>query len=79
MSIDEGAHVDCYLNAAKSNYIDVVGGGDMRMQYNVADGIILRGRYTIGSGEMKYALPVIPLKTFTIAEGEATYSSQATR
>ncbi len=69
VSIDEGAHVDCYLNAAKSNYIDVVGGGDMRMQYNVADGIILRGRYTIGSGEMKYALPVIPLKTFTIAEG----------
>ena len=69
LSIDEGAHVDCYLNAAKSNYIDVVGGGDMRMQYNTADGIILRGRYTIGSGEMKYELPVIPLKTFTIAEG----------
>lgn len=69
LSIDEGAHVDCYLNTAKTNYIDVVGGGDMRMQYNTADGIILRGRYTIGSGEMKYELPVIPLKTFTIAEG----------
>ena len=69
LNIDEGAHVDCYLNAAKTNYIDVIGGGTMRMQYNVADGIILRGRYTIGSGEMKYALPVIPLKTFTIAEG----------
>lgn len=68
LSIDEGAHVEAYLNAAKTNYIDVVGGGDMRMQYNTADGIILRGRYTIGSGEMKYALPVIPLKTFTIAE-----------
>lgn len=69
LSIDEGAHVDCYLNAAKTNYIDVVGGGDMRMQYNTSDGIILRGRYTIGSGEMKYELPVIPLKTFTITEG----------
>lgn len=68
LSIDEGAHVEAYLNAAKTNYIDVVGGGNMRMQYNTADGIILRGRYTIGSGEMKYALPVIPLKTFTIAE-----------
>lgn len=69
LSIDEGAHVEAYLNAAKTNYIDVVGGGDMRMQYNTTDGIVLRGRYTIGSGEMKYALPVIPLKTFTIAEG----------
>lgn len=68
LSIDEGAHVEAYLNAAKTNYIDVVGGGNMRMQYNTTDGIILRGRYTIGSGEMKYALPVIPLKTFTIAE-----------
>ena len=69
ISIDDGAHLDAYLNANKTNYIDVMGGGDMRMQYNNADGIILRGRYTIGSGEMKYALPVIPLKTFTIAEG----------
>lgn len=69
VTIDDGAHIDCYLNSSKSNYIDVIGGGSMRMQYNVADGIILRGRYTIGSGEMKYELPVIPLKTFTIADG----------
>ncbi|MDE6689349.1 MAG: translocation/assembly module TamB, partial [Prevotella sp.] len=27
------------------------------------------GRYTLNSGEMKYSLPVIPLKTFTIQEG----------
>lgn len=69
LNIDEGAHVDCYLNASKSNYVDVIGGGDMRMQYDTSDGIILRGRYTINSGEMKYELPVIPLKTFSIAEG----------
>ncbi len=69
LNVDEGAHVDCYLNASKSNYVDVIGGGTMRMQYNPSDGIALRGRYTIQSGEMKYELPVIPLKTFTIAEG----------
>ena len=39
------------------------------MQYNPVDEIVVRGRYTIGSGEMKYALPVIPLKTFTIQDG----------
>lgn len=69
LNIDEGAHIDCYLNASKSNYVDVIGGGEMRMQYNNSDGITLRGRYTINSGEMKYELPVIPLKTFTIDQG----------
>ena len=69
INIDEGAHVDCYLNADHSNYIDVIGGGEMRMKFNMVDGATIRGRYTIGSGEMKYSLPVIPLKTFTISEG----------
>ena len=39
------------------------------MQYTASDGLSLYGRYTIGSGEMKYSLPVIPLKTFTIKDG----------
>ncbi len=69
VSIDDGAHVDCYLNADHSNYVDIIGGGDLRLQYNPVDEIVMRGRYTIGSGEMKYALPVIPLKTFTIQDG----------
>ena len=69
LSIDDGAHIEAYLNADHSNYVDAVGGGDMRMQYNTADNVTLRGRYTISSGEMKYSLPVIPLKTFTIQDG----------
>ena len=69
INIDEGARVNCYLNADHSNYIDIVGGGDMRLRYNMVDEIRLTGRYTINSGEMKYSMPVIPLKTFTIHEG----------
>ncbi|MBP7857140.1 MAG: translocation/assembly module TamB domain-containing protein, partial [Prevotella sp.] len=69
VNIDDGAHVDCFLNADHSNYIDIVGGGDMRMRYNIADDLRLTGRYTIGSGEMKYSLPIIPLKTFEIEDG----------
>ena len=69
VSIDEGAHVLCALNTDQSNYVDIIGGGDLRMQYTASDGLSLFGRYTIGSGEMKYSLPVIPLKTFTIQEG----------
>ncbi|WP_297143216.1 translocation/assembly module TamB domain-containing protein [uncultured Prevotella sp.] len=69
VNIDDGTHVMCALNADHSNYVDLIGGGDLRMLYTAGDGLSLYGRYTIGSGEMKYSLPVIPLKTFTIKDG----------
>ena len=68
ISVSEGAHIVCDLNAEQTNYVDLMGGGDLRMRYN-AEGIDLKGRYTLNSGEMKYSLPVIPLKTFTIKDG----------
>jgi hypothetical protein len=39
------------------------------MLYTPADNLRLTGRYTLSNGEMKYSLPVIPLKTFTIQDG----------
>ena len=69
LSIDESAHILCALNADKSNYIDLVGGGDLRMSYNPVDNLQLTGKYTLSNGEMKYSLPIIPLKTFTIQDG----------
>ena len=69
ISIDQGAHVRCDLNADQSNYIELQGGGDLRMRYNSSDGLNLTGRYTFANGEMKYSLPIIPLKTFTIQDG----------
>ena len=68
VNISQGARIVCYLNAEESNYVDLMGGGDLRMKYN-SEGIDLKGRYTLSSGEMKYSLPVIPLKTFTVKEG----------
>ena len=68
ISIDQGAHVRCDLNVEQTNYVDLYGGGDLRMRYNT-DGLTLRGRYTLTNGQMKYSLPVIPLKTFTIQDG----------
>ena len=68
LSVSQGAHFICNLNVDQTNYIDLVGGGDLRMRYN-SEGIKLTGRYTLASGEMKYSLPVIPLKTFTIKDG----------
>lgn len=67
IGIREGAHITCWLNTNHSNYLDIMGSGDLRMIY-ADDALSMTGRYTISQGEMKYSLPVIPLKTFSISE-----------
>ena len=69
LSVSNGAHIVCNLNLEQTNYIDLMGGGDLRMRYGGTEGLTLSGRYTLSNGEMKYSLPVIPLKTFTIQNG----------
>lgn len=69
MNIAQGARVMCYLNTDHSNYIDLMGGGTLRLRYNPTEDFSITGRYTLDNGEMKYSLPVIPLKTFTIQDG----------
>lgn len=69
VEVSKGAHIMAYLNADHSNYIDLMGGGTLRMRYTPVEDLQLTGRYTLSNGEMKYSLPVIPLKTFTIQDG----------
>ncbi len=69
IDVSKGAHIMAYLNSDHSNFIDLMGGGTLRMMYNPADNLTLSGRYTLSNGEMKYSLPIIPLKTFTIQNG----------
>ena len=69
VDVSKGAHVMAYLNTDKTNFIDLMGGGTLRMLYNTNDNLRLTGRYTLANGEMKYSLPIIPLKTFTIKDG----------
>ena len=45
------------------------GGGDLAFQYTPQGEMRLNGRYSLMSGELKYEIPVIPLKTFHIREG----------
>ena len=68
INISQGAHILCNLNTERTNYVDLIGGGDLRMRYT-SEGIDLKGKYTLTSGDMKYSLPVIPLKTFHVKEG----------
>lgn len=67
--VEDGAQFHCEFSADRQNYIDVQGGGSLTMNYTPEGVISLQGRYTINEGEMKYTLPVIPLKTFTIKNG----------
>ena len=61
------AHVD--LTADGSNYMEVEGGGDLAFQYTPQGEMLLNGRYSLISGELKYEIPIIPLKTFNIKNG----------
>ena len=61
------AHVD--LTSDGSNYMEVEGGGDLAFQYTPQGEMRLNGRYSLISGELKYEIPIIPLKTFNIQNG----------
>lgn len=69
VNIDRAARIVCYLKTDHSNYVDLMGDGSLRLQYTPADDFRIRGKYTLNNGEMKYSMPVIPLKTFTIQDG----------
>lgn len=66
ITINEGSHVTCWLNSNHTNYLDLIGSGDLTFKYAQSK-MSMNGRYTMSQGEMKYSLPVIPLKTFQIS------------
>lgn len=69
VNINDAAHLHCDINDDDQSYIDVEGGGNLTLKYTPTGEMSLTGRYTMNSGEMKYALPVIPLRTFYLTEG----------
>lgn len=69
LSIEEGAKLNGEFSADQQSYVNVQGGGTLTMTYTPGGVLNMQGRYTINEGEMKYTLPVIPLKTFRIHEG----------
>lgn len=69
LHIDEAVQCRVNLDEKGSNYMYFEGGGDLSFQYTPAGNIILSGKYSLLSGEMKYQLPIIQLKTFHIQSG----------
>lgn len=71
VNISETAHFHCDLSDDKQSYVDLEGGGNLNLRIPALGDMRLTGQFTVTSGEMKYALPVIPLKTFTIQPGSS--------
>ncbi len=69
LNIQNGAQFHCEFSADKQSYINVEGEGALTMTYTPQGTLSLLGRYTIDEGDMKYTLPVIPLKDFKITPG----------
>ena len=67
--IDDAVRLRADLKADRSNYVELVGGGDLNLQYTPQGEMSLSGRYTLSGGVLKYSLPVIPLKSFNISSG----------
>lgn len=69
LHIDDAVRLRADLSSDRSKYIELVGGGDLNLQYTPQGDVNLTGRYTLSGGTMKYSIPIIPLKEFTFTNG----------
>ena len=69
LKIEDGARINADLDANRSSYVMLQGGGNLNMTYTSDNGLNVTGTYTMSDGELKYELPIIPLKTFNIIDG----------
>ena len=75
LTIEEGARINADLDEGRNSYVELQGDGNLNLTYTSEDGMNLTGRYTLSNGQIKYTLPIIPLKTFNISEGSSIYWS----
>jgi hypothetical protein len=69
VSIAETAQIHCFLSDGGNDFIDLQGGGEMTLTYDLQNDMQLWGRYTIMKGTMRYSLMAIPLNDFHIEQG----------
>lgn len=69
LMVEEGAKLNADISADKQSYVKTTGSGNIVMNMTPEGVFTMQGRYTMSDGEMKYSLPVIPLKTFSIEPG----------
>lgn len=69
MNVEDGAKFRAEFSANKQSYVSVRCGGSLRVNYTPEGVLSAQGRLTVNDGEMKYTLPIIPLKTFILKSG----------
>lgn len=69
LTIEEGARINADFDENRNSYIELQGDGQLNLSYSSQAGMSLTGRYTLSNGQLKYSLPIIPLKTFSIIGG----------
>ena len=71
ISISDAARFHCNLSEDGQSYVNLEGGGDLTLRMTQQGDMRMTGRFTANSGEMKYALPVIPLKSCELVQGSS--------
>ena len=69
ITIDPAARFNCYISEDGKSYLDMQGGGDLTFRLTEQGDMRLTGKLTLEEGKMNYELPIIPLRTFTLAQG----------
>lgn len=69
VSIDPTAAVNIDLSQDGKNRVEVVGGGDLSMQYTAQGDLSLTGRYTFTGGNISYSLPLVNIADFSVKDG----------
>jgi len=69
LNVSDQANFHCYLSEDGKNYADINGGGALTLRLTRQGDMRLTGKITAQSGEIKYELPVIPLRTFQLVQG----------
>ena len=71
ISISDAAQFHCNLSDDGQSYVNLEGGGNLTLRMTQSGEMRMTGRFTANSGQMKYQLPVIPLKTFQLVQGSS--------
>jgi hypothetical protein len=69
IDIDQSVRANVDLAEDQSSRIELEGGGNLSFQYTPLGEMVLNGRYTLNGGNIKYALPVVGAKDFSIRNG----------
>lgn len=67
--VDPAVQMKVDLTPDRSSYVELEGGGDLIFQYTPLGDMLFNGRYTLTGGMVRYELPIVSAKNFTIKEG----------